>query len=163
MNGSPTATGTTPAPTPEPPRPMIVHSEILGPVTVSDESLIHFPAGLFGFPACREFALIPAHRTGMFWLQSVEHAELAFVLVDPFEAFPGYSAEIGAADLVDLKADDPSQVAVLAIVTLPDSREGQPTANLQGPLALCLASRTGKQLALEDPTHGVRSPFSLEP
>lgn len=150
-----------PAQTLEHPRPMIVQSEILGPLTVADEAVIRFPTGLFGFPECRQFALVPANREGMFWLQSVEHPKLSFVLIDPFLYFSDYSAEIGAADLGDLDTSDGSEVAILAIVTLPSTRADRPTANLQGPLALSLKSRLGKQLALQDLTHGVRCPFDL--
>lgn len=149
------------APTPEDTRPMIVQSVILGPLAVPEESVIRFPTGLFGLGECREFAFLPAHREGLYWLQSVEHADLAFVLVDPFPHFPGYGADIGAADLIDLGGVEGSEVAILAIVTLPETREGKPTANLQGPLALSLKSRLGKQIALEDPSLGVRCPFDL--
>lgn len=141
---------------------MIVQSEVLGPLTVEPDAVTRFPTGLVGLPDCREFVLIPAHREGLFWLQSVEHGELAFVLVDPFLFFPGYEAELSATDLEELQATDGPEVAVLAIVTLPASRDEQPTANLQGPLALNLEARIAKQLVLETPEKfGVRVAFDL--
>lgn len=140
---------------------MIVHSDILGPLTISEEEILRFPAGLYGLPDCRSFVLLPAEREGLYWLQSVEHGPLAFVLADPFLFFPGYSAELSAAELAELKADEASQVAILAIVTLPPSREEHPTANLQGPLALNLAAGIGKQLALQESELGVRHPLDL--
>lgn len=151
------------APNLEHARPMMLQSELLGPLSVPEDAVIAFPAGLFGFPDCRGFALLPANREGMFWLQSVEHPALAFVLIDPFPLFPDYAAEVGPSDMAELGAGDGSEVAVLAIVTLPASRSEQPTANLQGPIALSLKSRLGKQLALQDPDWGVRCPFDLVP
>ena len=145
----------------EHPRSMILQSEILGSLTVPEDAIVDFPVGLFGFPDCRRFALLPAHREGMFWLQSAEHPGLAFVLIDPFLFFPDYAAEIGPSDLLELSASDGSEVAILAIVTLPATRAERPTANLQGPIALSLKSRLGKQLALQDPNFGVRCPFDL--
>ena len=140
---------------------MIVHSNILGPLEIPDEEIVRFPTGLIGLPEHRSFAFLPAEREGLYWLQSVEQSAIAFVLVDPFLYFPGYEVDIEPAEVTDLGTADPSEVAILAIVTLPRSRAEQPTANLQGPLALSLKSRLGKQLALQDPNFGVRCQLDL--
>jgi len=151
-----------PARLPETIPSMIVESSILGPLTIAEEEILRFPSGLFGLPDSRSFVLLPAEREGLYWLQSVEHAALAFVLVDPFLAFEGYSLELSPADLAELDgADDPAGIAILAIVTLPRTRDEQPTANLQGPVALNLAARTGKQVAIQDGDFGIRCPFDL--
>lgn len=139
---------------------MIISSDLFGSLTVSPEELIDFPGGLFGFPECRGFVLIPAERTGLYWLQSAEHGALAFLLVDPFLFFDGYAVDVAPVDLADLGGES-AEIAILAIVTLPRERGGQPTANLQGPLAVNLALRTGKQLAIAESQFGVRCPFSL--
>ena len=97
----------------------------------------------------------------MFWLQSADHAALAFLLVDPFLACEGYAVDLNAADLTDLRAVTPADVAVLAIVTLPRTRAESPTANLQGPLALNVADGRGKQLAISDKGYGVRHEIVL--
>lgn len=142
---------------------MRVHSELLGSFEVTPEELIEFPQGLFGFPECRAFVLIPTEREGVYWLQSTEHSALAFLLVDPFLHFDGYAAEVTPADLQELRSGEGVDVAILAIVTLPQSRDERPTANLQGPIAFNLRERVGKQLALSDSEHGIRCPFELLP
>lgn len=147
---------------PEHPRPMTVESKILGPLTVPAEAIIRFPSGLFGFPERRSFAFVPGNREGTYWLQSADDPYLAFVLVDPFLFFPGFTADLPPAEVAELgSSEEAGDVAVLAIVTLPASRGEKPTANLQGPLALNLKAQLGKQLALEDPTYGVRCEFEL--
>jgi flagellar assembly factor FliW len=138
-----------------------VRSDLLGPITVPEASLLDFTAGLFGFPECRSFVLVPAARDGVFWLQSADHSALAFLLVDPFMACDGYAVDLTAADLGELQATASADVAVLAIVTLPRDRSERPTANLQGPLALNLTDGRGKQLALNDKGYGVRYEFTL--
>lgn len=140
---------------------MVVESDLLGPLSVTPEELIDFPTGLFGFPECQRFVLVPAPREGMFWLQSADHSPLVFLLVDPFQFFDGYSVELGAAELADLRATEPADVVILAIVTLPRSRSETPTANLQGPLALNLGERRARQLAISDSKFGVRCPVDL--
>jgi len=140
---------------------MTVHSDLLGPLTVAPEDVVRFPSGLFGFPECREFVLVPGSREGTYWLQSVEHGTLAFLLVDPFLFFDDYAVDLGAADRAELEVEEASDVMVLTIVTLPRTRREPPTTNLQGPLALNLRSRKGKQVAISERDLGLRVPVDL--
>jgi len=140
---------------------MIVSSDLLGPLDVGLDEIIRFDAGIFGFPECRDFVLVPAEQDGLYWLQSSEHSTLAFLLVDPFAYFDGYAVDLTLPDRADLGARDAAEVAILAIVTLPRTRSGTPTANLQGPIALNLSARRGKQIALSDSDFGVRRPLDL--
>lgn len=149
--------------TPLAPATVTVTSDLLGLVAPSQENTFIFPVGMFGFPECRRFALLNAGREGLFWLQSMEHTALTFLLADPFRFFDGYSVELGAGDRAELKLHDDTNaddVAVLAIVTLPRTRDELPTANLQGPVAINFGSRVGRQLAVADGAWGVRCAFS---
>jgi flagellar assembly factor FliW len=65
------------------------------------------------------------------------------------------------ADRKELLVESQANVIVLAIVTLPRSRDEMPTANLQGPLAINVASRRGKQLAISESPFGIRCPIDL--
>ncbi|CAN5824592.1 hypothetical protein BH23PLA1_BH23PLA1_39310 [soil metagenome] len=97
----------------------------------------------------------------MFWLQSADKSALAFLLIDPFMFFADYTVELSAADRRELQVEDRSDVAVLAIATLP-RRQGAPcTVNLQGPVALNLASRLARQIVISDPELGTRRPIDL--
>jgi flagellar assembly factor FliW len=141
----------------------VVASDVLGPLTVARAELLHFPQGLYGFPECRAWVLIPTKREGLFWLQSAEHAPLAFLVVDPFTHFPGFAVDLSAADLARVGTTEPSEIVVLAIVTV-GSRDGSPpTANLQGPVVLNMGARHGFQVVLSVEGYGVREPFALEP
>lgn len=141
---------------------LTVRSELLGALTVPCDSVFTFLGGLFGFPECRRFVLVPAGREGLFWLQSCEHATLAFLLADPFLFFSGYAVELSAGDRADLRVRDAAEVAILAVVTLPQSRSAMPTANLQGPIALNFGAHLGRQLALSESEWGVRCQLELD-
>ena len=141
--------------------PVIVPSDILGNLTVPEEEIIHFRTGLVGLPDCRSFVLLRTERPDSFWLQSVEHSALAFLLVDPFVFFDGYAVEVGPAEMAEIGATEDSDIVLLSIVTLPANRGGDPTANLQGPLAINLDARRGRQMVVEGETFGVRHPFKL--
>jgi flagellar assembly factor FliW len=140
---------------------MTLHSDLLGPLTVSPDDLFDFPAGLFGFPECHRFALVPAARPGVYWLQSAEYGPLVFLLVDPFVVHEGYAVDLGNGDLAELKAETQSPIAILSIVTLPRESGEQCTANLQGPLAFNMKRKVAKQLAISDSAFGVRTPVVL--
>lgn len=138
----------------------VVQSDLFGALTVPEESRVTFPAGLFGMSEYRAFVLLPSGQSSLFWLQSSEHPAVAFLLADPFEAAPGYAVDLSPADERALGVCGAEDVAILAMVTI--RRGGEPsTINLQGPIAINLRTRTGRQLALADATRGVRVPFVL--
>lgn len=143
-------------------RPEHVSSDLLGPLAVARDAIFTFAEGVFGFPECRRFALLAAGRPGVYWLQSLEHGTLTFLLADPFRFVPGYSVELGDADQVELGAHEPADVAMLCIVTLPRTRDERPTANLQGPLAFNMRTQDARQLALGDARWGVRWALDLD-
>ena len=140
---------------------MIVESELLGEIAVDADELITFPLGILGFPASRSFALIASERDGMYWLQSAEHAPLAFLLVDPFLVVPGFAVDVAPQDLAELEVTGQSDLAVLAIVTLAAPEKGGCTVNLQGPLAFNLRTRRAKQIAVPNSEYGVRHAVEL--
>jgi flagellar assembly factor FliW len=138
-----------------------VRSTLLGDLAVTPEMRFAFPAGVYGFPESREYALVPGAREGTWWLQSTTEAALAFLLVDPFLYFPGYAVDLPPVELAELCAGEGSDVAVLAIVTLPPNRAERPTANLQGPVAFNMKERIGRQVVLAESPWGVRAAFDL--
>ena len=135
-----------------------IASDILGTLVVEPSSILTFPKGLLGFPECRSFVLLPSERPHVYWLQSVEYTSLAFLLVDPFEFFEGYTLDLGATDL---DAMSPDGLSVLAIVTLPSERGELPTANLQGPVVIHVQNGEGAQVVISDSSYGIRESFAL--
>lgn len=140
-----------------------VSSELLGEIRVPEESVFHFPQGLYGFEDARSFVLIPAGREGLFWLQSADFSALAFLLVDPFRWVDNYNVDLPDAELVSLAPADAGDVAVLAIVTLPRNSEERPTANLQGPVTLNVRKRVGRQIVIQDSVYDTRHELDLFP
>lgn len=142
--------------------PLSVPSEVLGPLTVAPADVLTFEHGVLGFPACQRFVLLPAGRPALYWLQSVEHAALTFLLVDPFALVPGYALDLATVEGGEALADaSPADVIALAILTLPATRAELPTANLQGPLVLDLRSRRGRQVVVTAGAYGLRHPVDL--
>lgn len=136
---------------------IFVASRLFGPLTVPRDDLLTMPEGMLGFTGERHFVLLPAAPEGVFWLQSVDDGSLIFLLVDPFKFFPGYEANV--PELPDTTAE--SDVAVMAIVTLPRRPDEECTCNLQAPVVVHLPSRAAQQVVLADPRYHTRHPIAL--
>jgi len=60
---------------------MIVQTSRFGPVEVDQERVIQFSRGILGFPKYKAYVLIqPEADATFYWLQSVDAADLAFVV-----------------------------------------------------------------------------------
>jgi flagellar assembly factor FliW len=141
--------------------PVSLSSDLLGPLDVPAGACFDFPEGLPGFDHARRFALVPAGREGLFWLQSLEASGLVFLLADPYHWFGAYEVELRAADRQALGAEGPDDVAVLAIVTLPGAPGEAASVNLRAPVLLGHSARRGRQLVREDQRYRVREPLAL--
>lgn len=136
-------------------------SIVLGQLNVPQSSIFHFANGLNGFETYTEFALLPAAREGLFWLQAVASRDVVFLLIDPFVASPGFEVDLAATERTSLQLDNPMDVLVLAIVTLPAGSDTTPTANFRGPIVLNARVRVAGQVMSAVPGHEVRTPVDL--
>ena len=143
-----------------------VASDLLGAIELPADALYTFPAGLYGFDAATRWALVPAGREGLCWLQSAERAGLVFLLADPFHFFPAYEAELPDDELAKLGLTPGARPGVLAIVTLPGTpaagaADGAASVNLRAPIVLDPDARRGRQIVLLDERLSVREPLAL--
>jgi len=141
---------------------LTISSDLLGALEIPAHDIVRFPGGLYGFPECRAFVLLPAARDGFFWLQSTDYSTLSFLLADPFVWFPEYHIDLDDADLARLGSNDPQHLLVLAIVTMPAGAGDPCTANLHAPLLINVREHTAHQSIRPDDGYGIREPFYLE-
>src|SRR5918992_1016899 len=95
---------------------MEIETTRFGRLTVDDDRIITFPRGLLGFPDRTQFALIQTGEENyFFWLQSVEDANLAFVVTDPTIFFKDYEVPLREEMRQDLELADASTLQVFVI------------------------------------------------
>jgi flagellar assembly factor FliW len=147
-------TGTTPA---AKEFPMIVHTSRFGTVEVDDDRVITFARGILGFPKHKGFVLIqPEADATFYWLQSVDAADLAFVVTDPLLFVPDYQVPLREETRQELSLADLSEANVLVIV----NKVGDTlTANLQGPLVIHATSRAAAQVVISEKKYQTRHPI----
>lgn len=137
-----------------------LESVLLGPLDIRPDTVITFPAGLPGFVTLRDFALIETHRDELIWMQSVEDAEITFLVVDPFVLVSGFEVEIPPSDLAALGVSD--QDATLLVLAVAQLQGGMPVSvNLQSPIVIERARRRGRQVVLPDSRYGMHHPITI--
>lgn len=123
---------------------------MMGELDIDERQIIDFPDGLIGFRKFTSYALLDAPQKPYFYLQSMELAELGFILLDPFLFRPDYSIDVADEAMRSIGVIDPDDALVLTMVTVPP--DGGPiTANLMGPLVIGRKIRRGAQVILTDP------------
>ena len=127
---------------------MKVETKVSGLIEVPDDHIIKIPAGLLGFEEYTDFALYDSVYPPFVWMQSIQEKNLAFLMIDPFLICDGYETNIDDRELEKIGITEPSQVLVMALVTVPGN--GKPvTANLLGPVIINKATRNGMQVILD--------------
>ena len=136
---------------------MIVQTSRFGAVEVQEDRVISFSRGILGFPKYKSYVLIqPEPDSTFYWLQSIDAADLAFVVTDPLLFVPDYQIPLREETRADLGIADLSEASVLVIV---NKVGDQLTANLQGPLVIHATSRVAAQIVISEKKYQTRHPI----
>jgi len=112
---------------------------------VGNQIIIQLPYGLLGFERVKKYVLLANPKEDPFlWLQMLEGARKAFLIVSPFLIQPGYAPDIPDEDVDFLELGGPADALVFNICTL--RGPGRATINLKGPLVINRHTMTGKQV-----------------
>src|SRR4051812_3314020 len=136
---------------------MNVQTSRFGNMEVEEGRVIHFSRGILGFPRYKQYVLIqPEADSTFYWLQSIEAADLAFVVTDPLLFIPDYQVPIREETRQDIGLADISEASVLVIV----NKVGDTlTANLQGPLVIHATTRAAAQVVISEKKYQTRHPI----
>jgi flagellar assembly factor FliW len=122
-----------------------------GSIEVRPDQVISLDPGLLGFSQFHRYVLIEHHQEAPFlWLQCLDNPTLAFVVVDPRFLLSDYQPVSLAPAIRDLKIEQPDDLRVLAILTIPPGKPQEMTANLMGPVVINLKTRQGRQIIVEE-------------
>lgn len=112
-----------------------------GQIEYTEEDVLSFPDGLYGYDQHREFLVWNEKKFIPFqWLISLENPELMFPVVDPKLICPDYDPNHRHTFEWD---------TMLVVVTMGDSVESV-TANLRAPILLSTGKNVAKQVILTD-------------
>jgi len=142
---------------------MNIQTAYHGNITVNEEELLSFIKGIPGFHDENQFALLPLEGNEWFQvLQSTSTPDLAFITTNPFLFFPEYDFELDDASLDQLGNPTTEGIQVLSILTVKDPFK-ESTANLQAPIIINTANKSGKQVILTDTNYRTQHRILAQP
>lgn len=129
-----------------------------GQVEYDPDQLLHFPAGLVGFPDLRNFIVMPNKKKGpLFWIQSVDDPDIAFVLTDPRNFFLDYGVMPDTSERHMLQIAEEDECFPLAVVTVP--KDDPITLNLRAPILFAPNTNRAIQIILDNPELLTKTPL----
>ena len=129
-----------------------------GEVEYDPQNLLNFPAGLIGLPNLRRFIVMPNKKKGpLFWIQSVDDPEMAFVLTDPTNFFLDYLVVPDAGERQTLQIEESDECFCLTVVTVPQDQSI--TINLAAPILFAPKSNRAIQIILEGNKYSSKTPL----
>ncbi len=139
----------------------MIQSERFGTIEMASEEVLHFPAGVVGFPAEREFVLVRHGEASVVaWLQSIKTPGLALPVISAHSLAPDYP-DVPLETLVERAGlgNNPDELAVVVVLCAP---RGLPaTVNLLAPIVVNATTRKGAQIFLEGSRFSTREVFAL--
>lgn len=133
---------------------MQFNSSLLGNVDIDENSVITFDNGLPAFEHCKRFKLFhdaDAANPRVFWMQSLDDADVLFSVTDPANLGIRYEVQLTDSETADLSLQNPQDAGVLLIIYREkNSDETHPLlselrANVRNPLIINFASLKGMQ------------------
>ena len=127
-----------------------VKTSRFGEIEIDTDRIISMTSPFPGFPESSKFVLLPNKPGSPFmWLQSLDDQDLAFVIVQASFLEIDYRPPIPAGIREELHIKTDGDQEILLILTIPQGKPQEMTANLLGPLVINTKERLAKQVVLD--------------
>jgi flagellar assembly factor FliW len=131
-----------------------------GEIEYDPDNTLLFPEGLIGFENLRHFVVMPNEKKGpLFWIQSVEDPQVAFVLTDPTGFYFDYRVVPDGRERGKLGIDEDDPCLVVSVVSVPPDRKI--TLNLAAPILFAPATNRALQVILEGTNFSPQTPLPV--
>ncbi|MED4402758.1 flagellar assembly protein FliW [Metabacillus fastidiosus] len=135
---------------------MMIQTKYHGEISIEENEILKFEQGIPGFNDEKDFILIPLEQGSPFLiLQSMQTAELGFVVVNPFQFTADYEFDLSESDKEILEIKSEKDVEVYTILTVKERFE-ETTANLQAPLIVNRNQNKAKQIILNEQKYSIK-------
>jgi len=131
---------------------MKIKTKFFGEIDISEEQIILFPFGIYGFEEYNKFVLLHDEENdgeNIFrWLQCVDEAGLCFTVMEPKFADKNYSPKLPENILSKLGINKEEDIICLVITVIYDEIE-KSTVNLLSPVIINSKNKIAAQIILE--------------
>jgi flagellar assembly factor FliW len=131
-------------------------SSRFGEIFYAEEDVLLFPRGLPAFEKCHGWILAGDEDNAVKWLQNIENGDLAVPVTTPDAVMPDYNAKIPEDELDLVGSQDPRDLALLIVVSIPESAPWNMTANLRAPILVSLKTRRAVQVIALNEEYSIR-------
>ena len=127
-----------------------VNTSRFGAIEVELDRVITLTTPLLGFPDSSRFVLRPHSQDSPFmWLQSLDDPKLAFVVIQAASLLTEYNPSLPTPCREELQLNGSRPHDLLLLLTIPEGKPQDMTANLLGPLVINPTARLATQLLLD--------------
>ena len=127
-----------------------------GEISYSDEDVLTFPRGIPAFEKNHNWILAGEEDNAIKWLQNIEDGDLALPVTTPDAVMPDYNAKIPEDELDIVGSRDFADLALLIVVSIPDSAPWNMTANMRAPILVNMKSRRAVQVIALNEEYAIR-------
>ena len=135
---------------------MKIETERFGEVAYTSEDILFFPRGIPAFEDKHQWILAGSDDSAIRWLQSLDDSSLALPVTSPDAVQSDYNARIPEDDLNLVGTSNPAELALLIVVSIPDSAPWNMTANLRAPILINIKNRKAVQVIALNEEYPVR-------
>ena len=133
-----------------------INTERFGEISYTPEDVLFFPRGIPAFESKHEWILAGNDENAIKWLQSLDDEKLALPVTSPDAIQSDYNARIPEDELKLLDTKDPSELALLIVVTIPEFSPWNMTANLRAPILINIKTHKAVQVIALNEEYPVR-------
>lgn len=136
---------------------MLIKTKDFDYVEISEEDVMTFPQGLYGYESVTKFVLLKnPENEWMTHLQSIEDANPRLILLDPYMFVNEYNPALPEGTLDLLKTTDKEDICFFVVAVLPENMKNA-TINLKSPVAVNFKMKIGAQVILENKDYSTRT------
>ena len=129
-----------------------------GEIEYDPDNTLQFPEGLVGFEDLRAFVVMPNEKEGpLFWIQSVDDPQVAFILTDPTGFYFDYKVVPDGRERQKLGIDEDDECLIVSVVSV--SADRKITLNLAAPILFAPETNRALQVILEGTQFSPQTPL----
>ncbi len=130
-----------------------------GELEISEDAVLHFPNGIYGFEDTHDYVIINHDEQGIIMtLQTTEGQMPQFVVIDPYAVLADYQPKLSTSDKSKLGIQTEKELKFLVIAVVKENYL-ETVVNLKSPLAINPATNTAYQVFLENNDYSMRYPI----
>ncbi len=136
--------------------PRTMETTRFGSLAVNDDEIINFPHGIPGFEEHTEWVMAGEDDNPVKWLQSLSDGDVALPVTHPSVFLGHYAPRFADEDLEEVRQGSDEGLMLLVILSVPEGRPWETTANLRAPIVLQHIRRVGKQIICLNEEYSIR-------